>query len=40
MKAFFSFVAALVLSLSMAAQNKSFYDFTILLLHQHSYLVL
>lgn len=29
MKAFFSFVAALVLSLSMAAQNKSFYDFTV-----------
>ena len=29
MKAFFSFVAALVFSLSMAAQNKSFYDFTV-----------
>ena len=29
MKAFFSFVAALVLSLSMTAQNKSFYDFTV-----------
>ena len=29
MKAIFSFVAVLVLSLSMAAQSKSFYDFSV-----------